>query len=179
MLFLTNDAPDAAAAVSEAASAVGAAGCCVGCGSEGESPGLGVADPAAAQNPFAEDAAENSHAENHHRCHRHVAAQRSRDRHGDRHRDRFGGYGGQYLAFGTEHHGDVNHAQHPCDASDEGGDAHGQQASAQAFQLFVEEVSQRHDRHPEGEIEYARRLLIARVADSRAAQKDDHGDESQ
>ena len=58
-------------------------------------------------------------------------------------------------------------------------DAHRQQASAQAFQLFVEEVSQRHDRHPEGEIEHARRLLIARVADSCAAQKDDHGDESQ
>ena len=144
-----------------------------------ESPGLGVADPAAAQNPFAEDAAENPHAEDHDRRHRDVAAQRSGDRHGDGHRDRLGGYGVENLPLGAERHGDIDDAQHPDDASRERGHAHGKQASAQAFQLFVEQIPERHDRHAEGEIEDARGVAVTLVADSGAAQEDDHGDERQ
>ena len=104
---------------------------------------------------------------------------RSGDRHGDGHRDRLGGYGVENLPLGAERHGDIDDAQHPDDASRERGHAHGKQASAQAFQLFVEQIPERHDRHAEGEIEDARGVAVTLVADSGAAQEDDHGDERQ
>ena len=83
------------------------------------------------------------------------------------------------MAFGAERHGYIDDAQHPDDASRERGYAHGKQASAQTFQLFVEQVSERYDRHAEGEIEDARGVAVTLVADSCAAQEDDHGDERQ
>ena len=145
--------------------------------SEGESPGFGVAHAAAAQNPFAENTAEDSHAEDHHRGHRDVAAQRSRHRHGYGHRDGFGGYRVENHPLGAECLGRINDAQHPCDASDERSHSYGNQAAAQPFDLFVEQVAERHDRHPQREVENPGRFLIAGVGDARCLQKDNHGNE--
>ena len=148
-------------------------------GSQRKSPRFGVPHPAAAQNPLAEDTAEDSDAEDHDRRDRHDAAQRSRHGDGDRHGDRFGGYRGEDFAPCAERHGDIDDAQHARHASREGCDAHRQQTAAQLFHLFVKQVSQRHDRHAQREIERRSRLLVAGIVDARRAEEDDHRDERQ
>jgi len=45
--------------------------------------------------------------------------------------------------------------------------------------LLVHQIAQSDDRHAQHEVQDARGLLIARVVDARAAQKDDDGDEGE
>lgn len=143
-------------------------------GSQGESARLGIADAAAFEYPLAEDAAEYSHAEDHHRGDGDIAAERSHDRHGDRNGDRFGRDRGEDAALRAEGHGDIDHAQHSGETSGKGGGPDRQEAAAQAFDLFVEQVAERHDRHAEREVENACGLAVAFVADACRAEEDDH-----
>ena len=105
------------------------------------------------------------------------AAQRPRNRHGDGHGDRLGGYRVEYLASGAERHGDIYDAQHARHATRKGGDADREQASAQLFDLFVEQVAECDDRHAQGKVEDARGFLVAGIADVRRTEEYDDGDE--
>lgn len=110
-------------------------------------PCFGIPHAAAAQDPLAEDTAENTHAEHHDRRDGDDAAQRPRNRHGDGHGNRLGGYRVEYLAPGAKRHGDIYDAQHARHATRKGGDADREQASAQLFDLFVEQVAECDHRH--------------------------------
>ena len=146
-------------------------------GSQRKPPCFGIPHATAAQDPLAEDTAEDPHAEHHDRRDGDDAAQRPRNRHGDGHGDRLGGYRVEYLASGAERHGDIYDAQHARHATRKGGDADREQASAQLFDLFVEQVAECDDRHAQGKVEDARGFLVAGIADVRRTEEYDDGDE--
>lgn len=88
-----------------------------------------------------------------------------------------GGYRVEYLASGAERHGDIYDAQHARHATRKGGNADREQASAQLFDLFVEQVAECDDRHAQSKVEDARGFLVAGIADVRRTEEYDDGDE--